>query len=87
MFRASDMSHVRMTLLVVLSFRFAVRAGRSEFVKFMCVEENALCDMCHTRNYIIISDASLCPEEPMKCSRYSGSVASIIIRKLGFDFR
>jgi hypothetical protein len=35
-------------------------------VKFLYVEENAMYDMCHTRNYIIISDDSLCREEPLK---------------------
>jgi hypothetical protein len=54
---------------LVLSFRFAVGEGRSEFVNILCVEEVAACDMCHTRNYIIISDASLCREEPSNFSR------------------
>jgi hypothetical protein len=63
--------------LVLLSFRFAVGAGRSEFVKFLCMEENAVYDMCHTRNYIIVSDVSLCREKPLKYSRYSWSVPSI----------
>ena len=63
--------------LVLFSFQFAVGAGRSEFVKFLCVEENVVCDTCHTRNYNIISDASLCREEPLKFSRYSWPVPTI----------
>jgi len=66
-----------LTSLVRLSFRLAVGAGRSEFVKFVCVEVNAVCDICHTRNYIIISDASLCREKPLQFTRYRWSVPSI----------
>jgi hypothetical protein len=44
-------------------------------VKFLCVKENALCDVCHARIYI--SDTLWCRKEPVKFSRFSWSVASI----------
>jgi hypothetical protein len=39
---AANMRHVVFDSLVLLSFRFAIGAGRSEFVMFLCVEEIAV---------------------------------------------